>query len=164
MSSPQSDIGRAWTAGTSGGGYPRPLHEGMRSWPWQGTKAMIVCDKREIAYQLLRYSGINIPNGSRWGKPGRYIDNEEEPRSSARCQPWPWWRAGKNKTDMYNYLGGVNNDKRSEKPDAFKQEKSNFRIVIVVDMWITDLMWSRWPTSTTTSLCRSTRWYRPSAV
>lgn len=40
--------------------------------------------------------------------------------------------------DMYDYLGGVANDKRSEKLDAaFKQEKSNFRIVIVVDMWIT---------------------------
>lgn len=39
---------------------------------------------------------------------------------------------------MYDYLGGVANDKRSEKLDAaFKQEKSNFRIVIVVDMWIT---------------------------
>ena len=39
---------------------------------------------------------------------------------------------------MYNYLGGVKNDKRSEDLDAaFKQEHSNFRIVIVVDMWIT---------------------------
>ena len=40
--------------------------------------------------------------------------------------------------DMYNYLGGVRNDKRSEDLDAaFKLEKSNFHIVIVVDMWIT---------------------------
>lgn len=46
---------------------------------------------------------------------------------------------GKNDEEkMYNYLGGVRNDKRSEELDAtFKQEKSNFRIVIVVDMWIT---------------------------
>ena len=45
---------------------------------------------------------------------------------------------GKNdKPEMYNYLGGVQNDKRSDKLDAaFKQEKSNFSIVIVVDMWI----------------------------
>ena len=42
------------------------------------------------------------------------------------------------KSEMYNYLGGVKNDKRSKELDAaFKQEKSNFRIVIVVDMWIT---------------------------
>lgn len=40
--------------------------------------------------------------------------------------------------DMYNYLGGVRNDKRSDELDAaFKQEKSNFHIAIVVDMWIT---------------------------
>ena len=40
--------------------------------------------------------------------------------------------------EMYNYLGGVKNDRRSKELDAaFKQEKSNFRIVIVVDMWIT---------------------------
>ena len=46
---------------------------------------------------------------------------------------------GKNDhTEMYNYLGGAQNDKRSEELDiAFKQEKSNFHIVIVVDMWIT---------------------------
>lgn len=40
--------------------------------------------------------------------------------------------------EMYDYLGGVKNDKRSEDLDiAFKQDKSNLRIVIVVDMWIT---------------------------
>ena len=40
--------------------------------------------------------------------------------------------------DMYNYLGGVKNGKRSEELDAaFKQEKSNFHIAVVVDMWIT---------------------------
>ena len=33
--------------------------------------------------------------------------------------------------DMYNYLGGVKNDKRSEEMDAaFKQEKSYFHIAI----------------------------------
>lgn len=46
---------------------------------------------------------------------------------------------GKNdEKNMYNYLGGVKNSKRSKELDAaFKQEKSNFRVVIVVDMWIT---------------------------
>ena len=40
--------------------------------------------------------------------------------------------------EMYDYLGGVKNHKRSEMLDmAFKQDKSNFRIAIVVDMWIT---------------------------
>lgn len=41
-------------------------------------------------------------------------------------------------SEMYNYLGGTKNNKRSEELDAaFKQDKSNFHIVIVVDMWIT---------------------------
>jgi type I restriction enzyme R subunit len=41
-------------------------------------------------------------------------------------------------SEMYNYLGGVKNNKRSDELDAaFKKDKSNFRIVIVVDMWIT---------------------------
>ena len=40
--------------------------------------------------------------------------------------------------EMYNYLGGVQNSKRSDDLAAsFKQDYSNFRIVIVVDMWIT---------------------------
>lgn len=45
--------------------------------------------------------------------------------------------SGRNdKEDLYNYLGGIRNHKRSEDLDAaFKQEKSNFHIV--VDMWIT---------------------------
>lgn len=39
---------------------------------------------------------------------------------------------------MYGYLGGTKNDKRSDELDAaFKAEKSNLRIVVVVDMWIT---------------------------
>ena len=43
---------------------------------------------------------------------------------------------GKNdKKDMYDYLGDKKRTKTLE--NAFKQEYSNFRVVIVVDMWIT---------------------------
>ena len=46
--------------------------------------------------------------------------------------------ASNDASDMYKYLGGAANSKRSEELDAaFKQDKSNFRIAIVVDMWIT---------------------------
>lgn len=38
---------------------------------------------------------------------------------------------------MYNYLGGVKNDKRSKEWIAFKQENPTSIFVIVVDMWIT---------------------------
>lgn len=40
--------------------------------------------------------------------------------------------------ETYNYLGGVKNDKQAKELDAaFKQEKSNFHIVIVVDTGLT---------------------------
>ena len=43
---------------------------------------------------------------------------------------------------MYVYLGGTINDNRSEEFDgAFKAEKSNLCIVIVVDMWIVTSEW-----------------------
>ena len=40
------------------------------------------------------------------------------------------------KPDMYNYLGGVKNDKRSEELDAaFKQDKSNFHNHCCIYVW-----------------------------
>ena len=104
-------------------------------------KAMIVCDKREIAYQLLTIFRDKYPEWFEMRKtPEDTLATEEELKELSEMPTMAMVASvGKdNKTDMYNYLGGVNNDKRSEKLDAaFKQEKSNFRIVIVVDMWIT---------------------------
>lgn len=104
-------------------------------------KAMIVCSNRKIAYALLQKFKDKYPE---WFEEKKYPDGvsvkEEELRE---LKPMPFIAmvssVGKNDAaDMYNYLGGVRNDKRSEEMDvAFKQEKSNFRIVIVVDMWIT---------------------------
>lgn len=104
-------------------------------------KAMIVCSSREIAYKLLKIFEAKYPE---WFVEKKYPDGtvitEEEIKE---LKPVPYMAmvasAGKNDpTEMYNYLGGVQNDKRSSDLDyAFKQDKSNFRIVIVVDMWIT---------------------------
>lgn len=104
-------------------------------------KAMIVCSNRKIAYALLQKFKDKYPE---WFEEKKHPDGvsvkEEELRE---LKPMPFIAmvssVGKNDAaDMYNYLGGVRNDKRSEEMDAaFKQEKSNFRIVIVVDMWIT---------------------------
>lgn len=104
-------------------------------------KAMIVCSNRKIAYALLQKFKDKYPE---WFEEKKHPDGvsvkEEELRE---LKPMPFIAmvssVGKNDTaDMYNYLGGVRNDKRSEEMDAaFKQEKSNFCIVIVVDMWIT---------------------------
>lgn len=109
--------------------------------PTRVQKAMIVCSNRPIAYALLQKFKKHYPEWFIEKKtPGDVEVSEEELRE---LSPMPFIAmvssVGSNDPEeMYNYLGGVTNDKRSEKMDAaFKQDKSNFRIVIVVDMWIT---------------------------
>lgn len=104
-------------------------------------KAMVVCSSRQIAFELLQKFKAKYPEWFIEKKtPDGIAVSEEELRE---LKPMPFMAmvasVGSNdKPDMYNYLGGVKNSKRSEELDAaFKQEKSNFRIVIVVDMWIT---------------------------
>ena len=109
--------------------------------PTRIQKAMVVCSKREIAYALLKQFQTKYPE---WFVEKKISDGtsvtEEELRE---LKPMPFMAmvasVGSNDaTDMYNYLGGTKNDKRSEALDAaFKQEKSNFHIAIVIDMWIT---------------------------
>lgn len=104
-------------------------------------KAMIVCSRRDIAYALLKkfeskykewFVEKKVPDG---------VDATEEDLRQLKPMPFIAMVSSVGSNDpeeMYNYLGGVRNDKRSEEMDAaFKQDKSNFRIVIVVDMWIT---------------------------
>lgn len=109
--------------------------------PERVQKAMIVCSNRTIAYNLLLKFKEHYPEWFVEKKtPGDIEVSEEELK---KLKPMPFIAmvssVGSNDPeDMYNYLGGTSNDKRSETMDAsFKQEKSNFRIVIVVDMWIT---------------------------
>ena len=104
-------------------------------------KAMIVCSNRKIAYSLLLKFKDKYPEWFEEKKsPDEVTATDEELKS---LNPMPFMAmvssVGSNdETEMYNYLGGVKNDKRCEELDAsFKQEKSNFHIVIVVDMWIT---------------------------
>lgn len=104
-------------------------------------KAMIVCSSRKIAYDLLMKFKEKYPE---WFEKKKAPDDiDVSPEELKKLKPMPHIAmvssVGSNDNEeMYNYLGGVKNKKRSEKLDAaFKQEKSNFRIVIVVDMWIT---------------------------
>ena len=104
-------------------------------------KAMIVCSSRPIAFALLQKFKEKYP---KWFEEKKAPDGvsvtDEELR---KLKPMPFIAmvasVGKNdEEEMYNYLGGAANNKRSDEMDAaFKQEKSNFHIVIVVDMWIT---------------------------
>ena len=104
-------------------------------------KAMIVCSKREIAYDLLQKFKEKYPEWFEEKKSPDEIAVTKEELKELKPMPFIAMVAsvGNNdKEDMYNYLGGVKNDKRSDELDAaFKQEKSNFHIAIVVDMWIT---------------------------
>ena len=104
-------------------------------------KAMIVCSERKIAYDLLMkfkalypewFEEKQVPEGT--------VATQEE-LSELKATPFISMVSSVGSNDpeeMYNYLGGTTNNKRSKELDAlFKQDKSNFRIVIVVDMWIT---------------------------
>ena len=104
-------------------------------------KAMIVCSTRTIAYNLLCKFKEKFPE---WFVEKKSPDGIQiSPQEAKQLKPMPFIAmvasVGSNdKAEMYNYLGGLKNDKRCDELDiAFKQDKSNFRIVIVVDMWIT---------------------------
>ncbi len=109
--------------------------------PGRIQKAMVVCSNRQIAFALLLQFKEKYPEWfvEKKAPDGTAISKEE----LDELKPLPFMAmvasVGSNdQAKMYNYLGGVKNDKRSKELDAaFKQEKSNFRIVIVVDMWIT---------------------------
>ena len=104
-------------------------------------KAMIVCSSRPIAYALLKKFEDKYPEWFEENKVPDGIKVSDEEIKELKPMPFIAMVAsvGSNDNpDMYNYLGGVKNDKRSENLDAaFKQDKSNFHIAIVVDMWIT---------------------------
>lgn len=101
-------------------------------------KAMIVCDDRRIAYELLKEIIILRPE---WNIPKR--SEHEDSLSSEELQKLiPLEKiklvATRDKDDeaeLYSLLG---TDKYRKKLDKqFKNDDSNFKIAIVVDMWIT---------------------------
>ena len=104
-------------------------------------KAMIVCAKREIAFALLKKFQEKYPEWfvERKAREGAAV-SEEELRT---LKPVPFMAMvasvrSDDDEEMYRYLGGGRNEKRSAELDAaFKQDRSNFTIAIVVDMWIT---------------------------
>lgn len=101
-------------------------------------KAMIVCSKREIAYRLLQKFKKLRPD---WFEERKSPDDSRLPREVLQqLSPMPTiamvaTRGSNDAKDMYQYLGDKNRIKALD--DAFKMPESNFRIVIVVDMWIT---------------------------
>ena len=109
--------------------------------PQRVQKAMVVCSNRKIAFELLKKFQAKYPEWFISKKAPEGMDVSEEELKELKPVPFVAMVASVGSNDqaeMYNYLGGVQNGKRSEELDAaFKQEKSNFHIAIVVDMWIT---------------------------
>ena len=101
-------------------------------------KAMIVCSKRKIAYRLLQKFRAQKPE---WFEEKKSPDDSKlTSEELKKLSPMPTIamvasRGANDPTDMYNYIGDKARSKKLD--DAFKMENSNFRIVIVVDMWIT---------------------------
>lgn len=101
-------------------------------------KAMIVCSKRKIGYDLLKKFKELKPE---WFEEKKSPDDSllsEEELKKLPLMPTIAMVATRGKDDekdMYDYLGEKSRIKKLD--DAFKMEHSNFRIVIVVDMWIT---------------------------
>lgn len=101
-------------------------------------KAMIVCSKRYIAYKLLGKFRKLVPE---WFEERKSPDDSqlsEEQLRKLPLMPTIAMVATRGKNDpkeMYDYLGEKSRIKKLD--DAFKMEHSNFRVVIVVDMWIT---------------------------
>jgi type I restriction enzyme R subunit len=101
-------------------------------------KAMIVCSKRKIAYRLLQKFRAQKPE---WFEEKKSPDDSKltaEELNELSQMPtiaMVATRGSNDPEDMYNYIGDKARSKKLD--DAFKTEHSNFRIVIVVDMWIT---------------------------
>lgn len=101
-------------------------------------KAMVVCSKREIGYRLLEKFRKLMPE---WFEERKHPEGMIVPKKKLKdLKPMPTIAMvatrGKNDAEeMFNYLGDKKRIKALD--DAFKMEHSNFRIVIVVDMWIT---------------------------
>lgn len=101
-------------------------------------KAMFVCSSREIGYEL--YKNI-IELRPEWGEK-RVADEGVILTDRDRRELIPierikmvMTRGQDDPKDMYDLLG--TKDYRKELDRQFKNEKSNFKIAIVVDMWLT---------------------------
>lgn len=120
--------------------YERRIEEGSTV---EG-KAMIVCSNRRIAFML--YKDI-IALRPQWAvKPQAEerpaLGMAAEPKPTAKDAPLPLERVQlvmtRNKDDereLYDLLG--NDESRQTLATQFKQPRSNFKIAIVVDMWLT---------------------------
>lgn len=101
-------------------------------------KAMIVCSDRQIAFDLMKEILLIRED---WGIP-RKAENESELISEQldKLLPLPKinlvaTQGANDPADLYNTCGSKEHRKKLDK--QFKNNNSNFKIAVVVDMWIT---------------------------
>ena len=101
-------------------------------------KAMFVCSTREIAYELYKNIITLRPewNEIREAEEGALLSDKDkrELKPIERIKLIAT-RGQDDSEDLYNLLG--TKEYRKELDRQFKNEKSNFKIAIVVDMWLT---------------------------
>lgn len=101
-------------------------------------KAMFVCSSRDIAYEF--YKNV-IALRPEWNEVKVAADNEElSEEEQKKIKPMErikmiMTRGKDDDETLYNLLG--TSDYRKTLDTEFKNEKSNFKIAIVVDMWLT---------------------------
>ena len=101
-------------------------------------KAMFVCSSRPIAYEL--YKNV-LELRPQWGElkvcdDGAILTDKEKKKIKPMERMKMVMTRGKDDPDDMYYLLGTKED-RKEMDRQFKNEKSNFKIAIVVDMWLT---------------------------
>ena len=101
-------------------------------------KAMFVCNSREIAYELFKnIIELNPDWNEKWAaEEGAELTEKDlkELKPIERLK-MVMTRGKDDPPEMYSLLG--TSDDRKELDRQFKNEKSNFKIAIVVDMWLT---------------------------
>lgn len=101
-------------------------------------KAIFVCSKREIAYQLYQQIIALRPEWAKvlQGEEGTALSQkEQEETKPIERVKMVMTRHKDDKKAMYDSLG--TKEYRKELDRQFKNAKSNFKIAIVVDMWLT---------------------------
>lgn len=101
-------------------------------------KAMIVCSSRKIAHDLYK---LILALRSDWGNKKKTEDDKNYSSQILSELPeiekvkFVATQAPNDSKELFDLAG--NSDYRRNLADIFKNEKSNFRIAIVVDMWLT---------------------------
>ena len=109
--------------------YEARINEGS----YDSEKVMIVCSKREIAFDL--YKSISSKRPEYIKKVKTNTDNKHKKNDSISKLNLVVTRDKDDPEDLYKIAGSKKH--RKELDRLFKDDESNFKIAIVVDMWIT---------------------------